>query len=38
MGTSVPSDIDIARAAKLLPLEEVAGRIGLESDELIPYG
>jgi methylenetetrahydrofolate dehydrogenase (NADP+)/methenyltetrahydrofolate cyclohydrolase/formyltetrahydrofolate synthetase len=35
---SVPSDIDIARAAKLLPISEVASRIGLEDDDLIPFG
>ncbi len=35
---AVPSDIEIARAAKLLPISEVAARISLDSDELIPYG
>ena len=35
---AVPSDIEIARAAKLAPISDVASRIGLESDELIPYG
>jgi methylenetetrahydrofolate dehydrogenase (NADP+)/methenyltetrahydrofolate cyclohydrolase/formyltetrahydrofolate synthetase/formate--tetrahydrofolate ligase len=35
---AVPSDIEIARAAKLIPISEVASRIGLEPDELIPYG
>jgi methylenetetrahydrofolate dehydrogenase (NADP+)/methenyltetrahydrofolate cyclohydrolase/formyltetrahydrofolate synthetase len=35
---SVPSDIEIARAAKLLPISEVAARIGLEGDDLIPFG
>ena len=35
---SVPSDIEIARAAKLLPISEVAARIGLEDDDLIPFG
>jgi methylenetetrahydrofolate dehydrogenase (NADP+)/methenyltetrahydrofolate cyclohydrolase/formyltetrahydrofolate synthetase len=35
---TVPSDIEIARAAKLLPISEVAERIGLEPDELIPFG
>ena len=34
----VPSDIEIARAAKLLPISEVAARIGLEEDDLIPFG
>jgi methylenetetrahydrofolate dehydrogenase (NADP+)/methenyltetrahydrofolate cyclohydrolase/formyltetrahydrofolate synthetase/formate--tetrahydrofolate ligase len=35
---AVPSDIEIARAAKLMPISEVASRIGLDADELIPYG
>jgi formyltetrahydrofolate synthetase len=35
---NVPSDIEIARAAKLLPISEVAARIGLEGDDLIPFG
>ena len=35
---AVPSDIEIARAAKLVPITDVAARIGLESDELIPFG
>ncbi|HEX5671901.1 MAG TPA: formate--tetrahydrofolate ligase [Acidimicrobiia bacterium] len=35
---AVPSDIEIARAAKLLPISEVAARISLDSDELIPFG
>lgn len=35
---AVPADIDIARAAQLRPLGEIAGRIGLEPDDLIPYG
>jgi len=35
---SVQSDIEIARAAKLLPIAEVAARIGLEDDDLIPFG
>ncbi|HEX7100177.1 MAG TPA: formate--tetrahydrofolate ligase [Acidimicrobiia bacterium] len=38
MGTPVPSDIEIARAARLRPLTEIAERIGLQEDELIPYG
>jgi formyltetrahydrofolate synthetase len=35
---NMPSDIEIARAAKLLPISEVAARIGLEEDDLIPFG
>ncbi len=34
----VPSDIDIARAATISPIAEVAAKIGLEADDLIPYG
>lgn len=35
---SVPSDIDIARQADLKPIIEIAERIGLTADDLIPYG
>jgi methylenetetrahydrofolate dehydrogenase (NADP+)/methenyltetrahydrofolate cyclohydrolase/formyltetrahydrofolate synthetase/formate--tetrahydrofolate ligase len=35
---SVPSDLEIARATKLSPIADIAERIGLEADELIPYG
>jgi formyltetrahydrofolate synthetase len=35
---SVPSDIDIARQADLQPITEIAERIGLTTDDLIPYG
>ncbi|CAN5838746.1 formate--tetrahydrofolate ligase [soil metagenome] len=38
MSTQVPADIDIARAAELTPLTDIAARIGLQPDELIPYG
>lgn len=38
MSGAVPADIDIARAATLRPLGEIAERIGLRSEELIPYG
>lgn len=33
-----PSDLEIAYAAKLAPIMEVAGDLGLEEDEVIPYG
>ena len=36
--SSVPSDIEIARGAKLAPIEKVAEGIGLTPDDLIPYG
>ncbi len=32
------SDIEIARAAKVAPITEVAKKIGLTGDDLIPYG
>ena len=32
------SDIEIARAARLLPLEAVAVKLGLAPDDIIPYG
>jgi formate--tetrahydrofolate ligase len=31
-------DIDIARAARLLPIDEVAGELGVGPDDLAPYG
>ncbi len=34
----VPSDIDVARAAHMLPIAEVAARLGITADELRPYG
>ena len=38
MATSVPADIDIARAATIQPIDDIAERIGLQADELVPYG
>jgi formate--tetrahydrofolate ligase len=35
---TVPSDIAIAQAAKLRPIADVAGEIGLGPDEILPYG
>jgi formate--tetrahydrofolate ligase len=34
----VPSDIEIAQAAKLRPIADVAAELGLGPDELLPYG
>ncbi|HSD68362.1 MAG TPA: formate--tetrahydrofolate ligase [Woeseiaceae bacterium] len=34
----VPSDIEIAQAARKLPITEVAGRLGMAPQDLIPYG
>ena len=36
--TSVPSDIDIAQAATLRPIADIAAEVGLEPDEILPYG
>ncbi len=38
MTTTVPSDIAIAQEAKLRPITEVAGDLGLHPDEIITYG
>ena len=32
------SDIEIAQAAKSLPIAEIADKLGIPSDELEPYG
>lgn len=34
----MPSDLDIAQAATTLPISEIAALIGINEDELIPYG
>ena len=36
--SAIPSDLDIATAARSLPIRDVAGRLGIEPTELIPYG
>ena len=36
--SSVPTDSEIARHAKLMPIEDVAATIGLLPDDLIPFG
>jgi formate--tetrahydrofolate ligase len=36
--TSVPSDIAIAQAAKLRPIQDVAAELGLGPDDILPYG
>ncbi|NNC76798.1 MAG: formate--tetrahydrofolate ligase [Woeseiaceae bacterium] len=35
---AVKSDIEIAQAASLLPIQDVAARLGIPADALIPYG
>jgi formate--tetrahydrofolate ligase len=32
------SDIEIAQAAKLRPIQEIAARLGLSSEDIVPYG
>src|SRR5215207_3682792 len=36
--TKLPSDLEIAREARLKPLEEIAASMGIEKDLLEPYG
>jgi formate--tetrahydrofolate ligase len=36
--SNVPSDIEIAQAAKLRPIADVAAEVGLGPDEILPYG
>ncbi len=36
--TTVPSDIEIAQAARMRPIADVAAEIGLGPDEILPYG
>jgi formate--tetrahydrofolate ligase len=35
---SVPSDLDIAQAARLLPIQEIAEKMGLDQDDIEFYG
>jgi formate--tetrahydrofolate ligase len=35
---AVPSDIAIAQAAKMRPIQEVAAELGLGPDDILPYG
>jgi formyltetrahydrofolate synthetase len=36
--TPVPSDLDIAQAAVLDPIKDIAAKIGLDEEDLIPHG
>jgi formate--tetrahydrofolate ligase len=36
--TTVPSDIDIAQAASKLPIAEIASKLGIPTDDIIPFG
>ncbi len=31
------SDLDIAREAKLVPIQDIAWKMGFDSDEIVPY-
>jgi formate--tetrahydrofolate ligase len=33
-----PSDIEISRAAKLKPIAQIAENIGIDPEDIIPYG
>ena len=35
---TVPSDIAIAQAAKMRPIQDVAAELGLGPDDILPYG
>ena len=35
---SVPSDIEIAQAARLRPIQDIAAELGLAPEEILPYG
>ena len=37
MGKKVPSDLEIAQAAELRPIMEIAEKVGLKQEELVPY-
>ncbi len=37
-GSALKSDIEIARAARLLPMAQIGDRLGLPADAVIPYG
>src|SRR5690606_21946433 len=36
--TSMPTDIEIARAAKMKPIGEIGARLGIPDESLEPYG
>lgn len=38
MKPTVPSDLEIAQSAQVLPITEIAERVGIRTEELIPYG
>ena len=38
MSQPVPADIDIARAAEMLPIAQIGARLGIPEEALEPYG
>ncbi|MCP3995450.1 MAG: formate--tetrahydrofolate ligase, partial [bacterium] len=38
MTKPVPSDLDIAQAADVRPITEIADRLGIDQRHLIPFG
>ena len=38
MSKKVGSDIEIAREAKMKPIREVAGKLGIKEEHLLPFG
>jgi methylenetetrahydrofolate dehydrogenase (NADP+)/methenyltetrahydrofolate cyclohydrolase/formyltetrahydrofolate synthetase len=38
MASKVPSDLEIAQAAQLKPILEIAEKVGLDRESLVPYG
>jgi len=36
--SKVPSDIDIAQAASKLPISDIAAKLGIPTDDIIPFG
>jgi formate--tetrahydrofolate ligase len=36
--SKIPSDIEIAQAANKLPISEVAAKLGIRAEDIIPYG
>ena len=35
---SYKSDIEIAREAQKLPIQEIGAKLGIDSNDLLPYG
>ncbi|TLP49251.1 formate--tetrahydrofolate ligase [Cohaesibacter sp. CAU 1516] len=37
-GVCMPTDIEIARAASVLPISEIGAKLGIPAEELVPFG